>query len=315
MSELAFNNNGEAFELPAMAAGWRVRRIKGGKGAPEVVYGRDGLPLILPLDADVDSVRREVGGLPGRYRFDPIDENHRPLPDSTSGYVYIYPEPRGPETTVKEVQAAGTDLVVIEAMRMNAELARSVIDRFPQVMEAAAMLLRAADGAGLPARPGMALPPGEDDEEDSDDSAAPASGLDLNAIVAQVLPMLVTGVMAKGKVPSFGEMFDWRKAAAAGKATKARTTEAPSKEEASTDPTVGVEPMVPPLDPATMAHFMAVRAVLTPEESTLAGRIAQQLSAAEVRALLDELGKLSVPDAAARVRELLGSPSTRGVVS
>ena len=37
--------------------------------------------------------------------------------------------------------------------------------------------------------------------------------------------------------------------------------------------------------------------------------------AAEVRGLLDELGKLSVPDAAARIRVLLGSATTPGVVS
>ena len=48
MSDLAFNVNGEPFEAPANAAGWRVRRLKQ-KGAPEVVYGRDGLPLVLPL--------------------------------------------------------------------------------------------------------------------------------------------------------------------------------------------------------------------------------------------------------------------------
>ena len=36
MSELAFNINGEAFDLPATATGWRVRRMKQ-RGAPEVV--------------------------------------------------------------------------------------------------------------------------------------------------------------------------------------------------------------------------------------------------------------------------------------
>ena len=48
MSDLAFNINGEPFEVPATASGWRVRRMKL-KGPPEVVYGRDGLPLVLPL--------------------------------------------------------------------------------------------------------------------------------------------------------------------------------------------------------------------------------------------------------------------------
>jgi len=37
-------------------------------------------------------------------------------------------------------------------MRLNTELAKAVVDRFPEMMTAAAELLRAADGAGLPSR-------------------------------------------------------------------------------------------------------------------------------------------------------------------
>ncbi len=59
MSELAFNINGEAFEVPANATGWRVRRMRA-KGSPEVVYGREGTPLILPIDAELDDLRSEV---------------------------------------------------------------------------------------------------------------------------------------------------------------------------------------------------------------------------------------------------------------
>src|SRR5438874_1332504 len=50
MSELAHNLNGESFEVPPAAVAWRVRKLKA-KGAPEVVYGREGIPLILPIDA------------------------------------------------------------------------------------------------------------------------------------------------------------------------------------------------------------------------------------------------------------------------
>src|SRR5262245_17721738 len=149
MSELAFNVNGEPFEVPAAATGWRVRRLKQ-KGAPEVVYGRDGVPLVLPVDAELDDLRREVGA-PGRYRMDPVDVGNRPIPAAPAGYVFIHPTDQ--ETSEPSASlVAQTDNVAIEAMRMNAEIARSVIDRFPLMMEAAANLLRAADGAGLPAR-------------------------------------------------------------------------------------------------------------------------------------------------------------------
>src|SRR5690349_21619082 len=120
MSELAFNMNGEAFEVPAAAIGWRVRRMKL-KGAPEVVYGRDGVPLVIPLDADIDDIRREVGGTVGRYRLDPVDEHHKPLQDASAGYVFVHAEARTPEP-VKELTPATAETVVIEAMRMNAEL-------------------------------------------------------------------------------------------------------------------------------------------------------------------------------------------------
>jgi hypothetical protein len=77
MSELAFNLNGEPFDLPLTATGWRVRKFKS-KGAPEVVYGREGTPLVLPIDADMADLRREARS-EGRYRLDAIDEHSRPI--------------------------------------------------------------------------------------------------------------------------------------------------------------------------------------------------------------------------------------------
>src|SRR5207249_2399118 len=89
-----------------------------------------------------------------------------------------------------------SDNVVIEAMRMNSEIAKSVIDRFPLMLEAAATLLRAADGAGLPARPPRAIEDGEDgddddEDEDGDDAQASSPGMDfLNSLVAQIVPLV-----------------------------------------------------------------------------------------------------------------------------
>jgi hypothetical protein len=72
-----------------------------------------------------------------------------------------------------------SDSVVVEAMRMNTEIARSVIERFPQIL-AAPTLLRAADGAGLPARE-----PRIDDGDEETIEAAPvrtgSAGLEMLA--------------------------------------------------------------------------------------------------------------------------------------
>lgn len=85
MSELAYNINGEAFEVPAHATGWRVRRMRA-KGAPEVVYGREGAPLVLPIDADIDGLRSEVDAN-GRYRLDLVDQHNKAVQDVPSGYA------------------------------------------------------------------------------------------------------------------------------------------------------------------------------------------------------------------------------------
>src|SRR5690242_21189245 len=88
MSELAYNLNGEPFELPPAAVGWRVRKLKA-KGAPEVVYGRDGIPLILSIDADMEDLRREAR-TDGKYRLDVIDEQSRPIAGCPAGYVCVF---------------------------------------------------------------------------------------------------------------------------------------------------------------------------------------------------------------------------------
>lgn len=313
MSELAFNINGEAFEVPASATAWRVRRMKQ-KGAPEVVYGRDGLPLVLPIDAELDDLRTAVD-LTGRYRLDPIDHTSKAISDAQSAYVYVNSTaPAVAPITI--TPTTPSDSIVIEAMRMNSEIARSVIDRFPQMVEAAATLLRAADGAGLPARE----PRGEDEEaEEAEEQPETKPGFDLNTLVAQLVPMLVMGLGGKGKLPGIGEMLDWRKAAPAAEPqgrSKAKATKVAEQAEvgASTVPENATD-VIPPIDPQTMAHFVAVQSALTPEESAIAREVARELSAAELRAWFDELSKLSVPEAVEKVRKLISGFGKNGGAS
>src|SRR5262249_33693409 len=87
MSELAYNMNGEPFDVPPTMSAWRGRKLKP-PGAPGVVYGRDGWPLFLPMDADVEDLRREASG-EGRYRLDPVDDRNRPVPNTQASYVCV----------------------------------------------------------------------------------------------------------------------------------------------------------------------------------------------------------------------------------
>src|SRR5579884_3565981 len=102
MNELAFSMSGEPFDVPDTATGWRVRRVKL-RGAPEVVYGRSGVPLVLPIDATVDDLREAVD-MPGRYRLDPVADL-RVIPDAPAGYVYVH-DAEAPVAT--EASAAST---------------------------------------------------------------------------------------------------------------------------------------------------------------------------------------------------------------
>ena len=296
MSELAFNINGEAFEVPANASGWRVRKMRA-KGSPEVVYAREGQPLVLPIGAELDDLRSEVDTT-GRYRLDLVDQNNKPIEKAPSGYVQINfgldAEDSEPTGAANTSLGKPSDNVVIEAMRMNAEIARSVVDRFPQMLEAAATLLRAADGAGLPSRPGMAT---EQDEADEEPTTTPA-GFDLNALVAQIVPLIVMSLGKGFKVPDLGGVLDWRKASSQAKADNAARTLPSTVPENATD-------VLPPIDPQTMAHFIAIQSALKPEEAVMARDVAGNLGAAELRAWFDELSKLSVPQAVQKIRVLI----------
>lgn len=101
--------------LAELSAGWRVRRIKG-LGHLEVVYSREGVPLILPIDAEIDDLRHAARG-EGRFRLDPVDEHNRMIPQVPAGYVCVQPSGTASELAPL-VSRAPTDNVAIEAMRM-----------------------------------------------------------------------------------------------------------------------------------------------------------------------------------------------------
>jgi hypothetical protein len=311
MSELAFNINGEAFDLPATATGWRVRRMRQGRGAPEVVYGKDGIPLVVPIEAGLEELRQIVGN-PGRYRLDAIDDRGKTVEDVPASYVVVPAREQDMQAAVQQTHGSeGSAAAVLgEAMRLNTELAKSVVDRFPEMMTAAAELLRAADGAGLPRREARAV---DDDDEQPEDEAGAASSSSptfelINNLVAQVIPLVMTGFV--GKKINIGSALDWRKAAANGKQQReqAPALDVSTSGEPATEPAAAL----PPIDPKTMAHFIAIQSALAPDEAALAKQVAAELSPAELRAWFDELGALSVPDAIAKIRLTLGATKAGG---
>jgi len=242
MSELAFNLNGDPFDPPSNTIAWRVRRFKS-KGAPEVVYGRQGIPLVLPIDATMEDLRREVRVAEGRYRLDALDEDNRPIAGAPPAYVCIHPDDLpapAPGPTQVRNQLPPADHALIEAMRINSELARTVIERFPMILESSAVLLRAADNAGMPARPPrpyqlIVANDDEADDEANDEPAEPPHAKQggvmgfVEMLLDKLAPEIVRAVLAgKLQVPGgLGALLDGRRAVAPTAAAEAHTTSAP----------------------------------------------------------------------------------------
>jgi hypothetical protein len=290
MSELAYDTEGDRFEVPAHVTGWRVRRFRnvGARGAPEVVFGDDGRPLVVPVDANVDEFRAAVGGVPGRYRLDPLEASGKTADKVPVAYLQ-FSDPARP-TAGSAVAAPTSDSMLAEIVRANAEMVKVIAERFSGVMDAAASLLRAADGAGLPARTpaalrnaGIELEGDEDDEDDEDnDDREPGIG----DFLTQVMP-LVQMVLAKQS----------------SKHAPARNTQATQSAPTSPPEPTKAPKHDGPITPAMLAHFQAVQAQLTPEEAEFARAVAAELSPAEIQQWMTELSAMSVDDAVATIRK------------
>jgi hypothetical protein len=154
MSELAFNLSGERFQVAPTAAFWRVRRLKpGGRGTPEVVFGSDGAPLVIPIETGLEDFRNLVREQPGRYRLDPIDEDQHGCEGAVPAYLHMAEDGGG------AAKVGDQGALVRELARSNADIVRTITEQFAGVIQAAAQLIRAADGAGLPAREPAATQP------------------------------------------------------------------------------------------------------------------------------------------------------------
>jgi hypothetical protein len=339
MSELAYDAEGDRFEVPANAAGWRVRRFRtvGARGAPEVVFGDDGRPLVLPVDAGIDEFRGAVAAVPGRYRLDPVDPNGRVIEKVAAAYLQLGDGLRAGGVPAAAPQSG--DAMLGEVVRANAEMVKVIAEKFGGVMEAAAVLLRAADGAGLPARRPLAATENDEGEDDHDQGeetgdvedaviapVGPFGGFDLNALVAQVVPMVINKVMTGGiDLSNLGALLDWRKAAPKGKAPSA-SAGAPAASAATSKPAppTPAHPAAnenaspaeaPTIEPAAMMHFLAIQKALTAEEAALAKEVAKGLTPAELHTWVGELTPLSVPDAVARIRAIIAKLAPVGGAS
>jgi hypothetical protein len=274
MFAMAYDADGQRITVPQGAAGWRVRRMMP-KGAPVLQYGREGLPLVVPLACNADDLRLEVRE-PGRYRLEPVDERGRSLPNSQAAYVYVHPAPVA-APTAEPRRCDRLEQALVEAMRLNHQLASAVIERFPEMLESAAVLLRAADGAGLPARASSVR---SEREPKRRDRGEPAPGFDRQGLLAQLVPAVLAAL------GSF-----------------AAHAESPQSEQA--DPNTGEAIGDLDLRAADEQALATIDAELDASERLLMQAVVGELEPAHRRLWLRELAVLPVADAADKVRALL----------
>ncbi len=326
MSELAFNIQGERFEPPASATYWRVRRLKpGGRGTPDVMFGADGAPLMIAIDTELSEFQELVKNEPGRYRLDPVDDSHKSCEGAIPAYLQISAvrEPAA-DSSIRNTSAfdPGSSLAMMELLvRANTEMVKSIAERFAGVMDSAATLIRAADGAGLPAREPRALGPEvanalrnaavdqELDDQDDEDDEHPHLAAVLQTAVDRAMPLLshtintkVLGLSTEQSIALMGGTVP----AANANGRRSAEPEKPARKATRNAESAPASP------PDFMRHVMAVEALLSPEEAQLARQAIAQMPPEVLAAWRERLLRLTPVEAAKMVRdEIQKNPTSK----
>jgi hypothetical protein len=171
-SPLAWSQTGDAIELPESATQWRVRRLNGGAkgGAPELVYGLDGLPLVVDIGINAADFAELVERRPGKYRLDAVDDQRKAVQGVQPAYFVL----SGSESAGRGEVSTGTPDM---ALRTLAEVFVKQSAHVNALIDACTRLVGAVDSAGVSKRPPPPeLPPqrnGVEEEEEEDDEPEP----------------------------------------------------------------------------------------------------------------------------------------------
>lgn len=321
-SELAYDEHGKRFAVPAHVAGWRVRRFNkpGKRGGCEIVYdNEEHTPLILDVEAGGSDFRSAVNSIPGRYRLDGVDEEGEVLRDVPPAYLVISdakPASRGdePPATTSSVEWA-----LVEAVRANSASVATMSSSMSSLVQAASVVLQAADAAGITKR----LPPPvqvvandeEDDDPDNAQDVAARQGSDVFGVLNQLVSMVQT----------FQTMGTKTAAAPPAASASARYAEpaAPPGGYGDEDEVEDAEEAEPERQRASSSrsaqtvkrdsgqHFHDIQARLTDEERAFLHRAITKLSMGELMKWRDQLAQLSVDQAVALLRAEMAGQSGR----
>jgi hypothetical protein len=160
---LAYNEHGHRFPVSQAASYWLVKAMRKGPGAPRQLWVED-QAMTLPIDDGMADLRELAGA--GRFRLDPIDQNGVPVPGMPPAYVEVIDTttaaaaPAALRNASPPVEAQpmvpvpiSEFLRVIEVLALaHAHSNRDSNTNLSALIEATAVVVRAADGAGIASR-------------------------------------------------------------------------------------------------------------------------------------------------------------------
>jgi len=326
---LARDADGNTIDLPAGSVGWRVRRQTGGR--PRIVLGVDKQPMQLPLGYTIVDLEDILA--PGAYRLDVVDQRGEPLgltiavsigqlrnadaepdEDQPAAASPMLPTSGSETRLVLEANVRATQMAFQhnqKTLELGLRMAETLRDGVRVMAESQADWIKSLASARgffrnappLPAPPPPEPAPESTEEEDAEDEPAPEPHWverlvpHVEKAAAILVPVLVSRFSGPSRPSSKWEIadaLDWRRAERKHNATK------------EAEPAAGPTPTsLAELDPADMQHFLQIQAALTPDEAALARAVAKELSPSELQGWFAELRALSVPDAVAKIRQLI----------
>jgi hypothetical protein len=290
MSELAFDKEGNPFRFSRRTKKLRPRRWKnaGQRGTCAAVLNADGEQLLIDADAEYVEFRSAVGNVPGYYRLDQCDEDGTSIEDAPPAYVSI----ESTRNAAPVGDADPRDAIIRDLAQINAEVTRTIAERFGNVMQAAADILRAADSAGLsrrePPPPPPPPPPApnrddeDDDQEDEDeDDHEPTASEKLWAFVEPMLPAIQMWIAAMVAKRSSSTPPGATPPAAPAPAPEPAPAAAPSAATGPGDVAPGPSEPAPAAAPAPAASSTTAAQVATPATAAASSPTAPEATASE----------------------------------
>jgi len=241
--ELAINEDGEPFLVPAEVKGWRARRVPR-RGRPALIHDR-GKPLIIRVDATHADLLAAAG--PGRYRLEAVDQHGRkidgvpvactgPLDDDELDDDETRDDDEG-ETMFNgaAVRRPRMEDVLCQLLANQTRMVEATLGQMGTVIAGVAGLLHAAHQTGVvaqvlpqamvPPPPSPMPPPVEPDPDEAEDAGADEEGpppsrlpealrLIIEKTIEQLVPLIfqkVTSGEGLGSLP-LAAFLDWRKA-------------------------------------------------------------------------------------------------------